>query len=171
MDNHHCPGLNLKIFDLSLRRGETGVPGWKRLSGSDIHGETLLAVSTFYLCPFHSLVLHWLPMSHYCIILITFCISSISSTALSFLPCLFVCLSGISNTWPNLHFFNIYRHKSPLLSHAQYTWSSSFFIYFCSSMSCSPCQPVSVVIWSRCMVRQTIQRNSLKENKRSCLMR
>ena len=32
----------------------------------------------------------------------------------------------ISVTRPNLHFFNTYRHKSPLLSHPQYTWSSYF---------------------------------------------
>ena len=36
-----------------------------------------------------------------------------------------VCVRGIGVTRPNLHFFNIYRHKIPLLSHAQYTWSSN----------------------------------------------
>ena len=32
--------------------------------------------------------------------------------------CLCVCEWGIGNTRPNLHFSNVYRHKSPLLSHA-----------------------------------------------------
>ena len=37
-------------------------------------------------------------------------------------PC--ECLWGIGDTLLNLHFFNIYRHKSPFLSHTQFTWSS-----------------------------------------------
>ena len=49
-----------------------------------------------------------------------------------------VCLSGIRNNWPNLHFFNIYRHKSPLLSHTQYT---CFFLVSCIPRNQSNNQP------------------------------
>ena len=37
--------------------------------------------------------------------------------------CLSVSVSGNGNTWPDLHFFNIYKHKNPLLS-LWVTWSS-----------------------------------------------
>ena len=55
---------------------------------------------------------------------------SIGWVALSFLVCLFVRPSRYGNTRPNLHFFNIYRHKSPLLTQFNHisTSTSSYWL-------------------------------------------
>ena len=52
------------------------------------------------------------------------CVTQLSSTIYRIYSVVCVCVLGIGDSRPNLHFFNTYRHKSPLLSQAQCTWSS-----------------------------------------------
>ena len=89
-----------------------------------------------------------------------------SWVALNSVVCEWVSVSGIGNTRPNLHFSNIYRHKSPLLSHAQYTWSS--WIGFPFLILNSTKETVNSLPFKRTDSIKNVKRQPLKTSKLDC---